>query len=168
MWDLVLFLMWDVVNVMFWLRSLCHHVGRILMGHHVCLNLDPFDAMLAGCSLLSYVKLCHVDRSPFVNESSCSWTSRGETPAWGHIPCMIEKTHSCTSSLFPVLNAATYTILTLGLGDVAHTGWTPFSTSFVLCCWFLSCSLFFTTCIYVHLLSFKCNSINIMEVKYLG
>ena len=128
MWDLVFFLMWDVLIVMFWLRSLCRHIDGILMHHHVCLNWDPFDAMLAGCSLLSYMKLCHADRSPFLNESSYNRTSRGATPAWGYIPYMIEKTHSCTSSLFLALNAATYTILTLGPRDIVPLGRTPLST----------------------------------------
>ncbi len=168
MWDLVLLLMWDVLIVMFWLRSLCRDVDKIVMCRHVCLNWDPFDAMLARCSLLSYVKLCHADRSPLVNESSYRETSRGATPAWGNIPCMIEKTHSCTSSLFLALNAASYTILTPGLGDVVPLGRTPLSMSLVLCCWFLSCSLFCTTCIYVPLCSFKCNFNNIIKVKDLG
>ena len=159
MWDLIFFLMWDVLIVMFWLRSLCCHVDRILMCLHVCLNWDPFDSMLAGCSFLSYMKLCHAGRSPFVNQSSCSVTPHGATPMWGNIPCMIDKTHSCTSSLFPALNAATYTILTPGPRDVVPPRQTPLSTSCVLCWWFLSCSFFFTTCIRVSLCYFKWNKI---------
>lgn len=133
MWNLVLYLMWDLLINMFWLRSLFHHVDGILMCRHVCLIWDPFDAMLAGCSLFTYVKLCHVDRSPFMNESSYRGKSLGATAMWRHIPCMIEKTHACTSSFFPPINAAAYTILTLGPGDMVFPGRTPSSTSCVLC-----------------------------------
>jgi len=34
------------------------------------------------------------------------------------MPCMIVKTHACTSSLFLALNAMAYTILTPGLRDI--------------------------------------------------
>ena len=71
------------------LRSLC----CILMGysccHHVCFHWGPFYAISTGFSLSSYMSLCHTDRS-ILTESSCSGTSLGATPAWGHFPCLIE------------------------------------------------------------------------------
>jgi len=119
------------------LSSLC----CMMMGYsgcrHACFHWDPFYAMLAGCS--SCMSLCHTDRS-LLTESSCSGTYLGATPAWGNFPCMIATSSLCTSSLLTTLNVATYTILTLGPEDVVPLRQTPLSTTYVLMCWWLSCS----------------------------
>ena len=98
-------------SCMFALRSLLCHVGGIIIMHEFCV-------------ILIWV---------FLTESSCSGTSLGATPTWGHFPCMITTSPLCTSSLLTTLNAVAYTILTLGLGDVIPLGWTLLSMLMFSC-----------------------------------
>ena len=167
-------LMWRITICEMYFLSCCYWDPFVimLMGYsccsHVSLNWDPFHSMIGGMLIIVLCELCHTNRSPFLNESSYSGTSLGSTPTWGHIPCMIDKTHACTSSLFPALNVAAYTILTLRPGDVVPPRQTPLSKSCVLCCWFLSCSFFFTAWIYVPLCYFKCNYNHITKANDLG
>ena len=74
----------------------------------------------------------------------------------------------CTSSLLTTLNVATYTILTPGPRDVFPLGQTPLSMSCVFLCWWLLCSFFFTTWIYVPLCYFNCNYNHIKKEKDLS
>lgn len=119
---------------------------------HTCLHWDSYYAMLVGC--LSHMNLCHTDRSPFLIESSCNWTSLESIPPWGHFPCMIVKSSLCISSLLETLNAAAYTILTLGPRDVVRLVQTLLSMTYVLMLLMIVMFLFFMTCGCIHLCSF--------------
>ena len=160
------FLMWHgIVYVMYLCHdSSCHVLKSLfcmLMGYsscrHGCLHWDPFYAILVGCS--SCMSLFHTDRS-LLTKSSCSGTSLGATPAWGNFPCMIATSLLCTSSLLTTLNAAAYTILTPGPGDVVPLGWTPLSMAYVFMLLMIDMFLFFIacTCIIYALLKMKFNT----------
>jgi len=138
--DLMRNLLYDVLfvitlHVMFW-DPLLYVFGILLLSSYMFSLWNPFCAILAGCS--SWMFLCHTDRS-FDWEFQVVEYLLEPLLCEGTFPYMIETSSLCTSPLLTALNAATYTILTLGPGDVVPPRQTPLSTAYVFMCWWFLC-----------------------------
>ena len=98
--------------------------------HHAC-----FCVILIGVFWLGVLVVEHLLEPLLRERIFLVWS-------WHHL--------LCTSPLLTALNAAAYTILTSGPGDVVPPGWTPLSTTYVFMLLMNVMFLLFTTCRCIH------------------